>query len=1119
MSFYRGVHAVLLCFDLSSFESSFDALGKWLLDVERYSATTSSGGPATLAVVGLKSDLVPIGCVVSERNDAAGPRVVFRCPRARAFARSIGALYAEVSAKSGANVDRLFETVARRIDAKLMKRKLSGGGQHSKPSSPSSSSAKICSQQQQISSSRGCRFRRRFDDDDNDDDDRERDAVAFSPPRRRHRRLDGSLSDASFRSALEHQTQSSAQLGQRWVPTISSLSFSADDASSLLGTAASANDDGDVGKPRSRRRDVDGHGRGPTPARVISAGRLQTSMSAAALLAPSAAAPSSTSASPRSFVPLASLAPQAQQQRHEQYRRNVPTGYIENDSDNLYLSSHDQDELDAIENMQPIEREEEREEEEREQQEEEREEDVSLNDWNERFQRVLEKLQGSVEDMRYFKTAHAISELVDLQQDFYNLAESLARRIIMEQHLPDDKKMLKPVTSALGRAGGVKYIFDMIMFKFAVDDNGLYGSELAALKHANQELLGLDAYATRCPTLSFPLMAIFDFLGSRLIAMSLLPISKETLRYGTADGGRTVHVDDGVGDGRHFVGALAKAGLELGLEPHLLKGKRLPSAADIEGHEGTDSRHYLCDFSRTFPPAEPSPNVLNSHLWRFLRPEFVRYWSSSSEGRALCPDAFSGFLNSDPRRAELNHDVRVATQHLLGAVVPNFAATSLREAVAEHAHSLLNVPLRSLFHSAGINLRYIGVCFASTPADDRTSRLLLLTEAIARSLKNLLRARLRELSQALRGAIVVSPHRHALVALVNAFMSDDAELWRAIADHLREQFAFARRFSIVAFDDGDNNAIVVGDDDEHAQRFASLQRARLGRSSVRAFVLARLEQLTGVQFRHSALARVDQLPKRSTSPQQQLCSVDVTAMRVRVKYSGLLARAVGHLEYMHGLRANDRATAAELFGSALSQFSAALGSAPNSSVLLMLCAQTTTKLLELRSAASDSFDMQSALALSADALFSRAIDVHQQRLLINGATEEEQFSHTLVQYAQFLERGAATDMGIRARCESVWMAAIEANPDSSNALRGFARFLLSGDTSLSSSSLAQSLLGTAESPAPSLSMSPPSASSSTAAAPVFGLAELRRVVLERKSTAAASSLLSVVDDSWHLLNN
>ena len=59
---------------------------------------------------------------------------------------------------------------------------------------------------------------------------------------------------------------------------------------------------------------------------------------------------------------------------------------------------------------------------------------------------------------------------------------------------------------------------------------------------------------------------------------------------------------------------------KLNLEPHLCgKGdgaKVLHSAADIEGHLGTDGRFYLIDFSRTFPPTDPNRDIPCSHLFQ-----------------------------------------------------------------------------------------------------------------------------------------------------------------------------------------------------------------------------------------------------------------------------------------------------------------------------------------------------------------------------------------------------------------------------------------------------------------------------------------------------------------------
>jgi hypothetical protein len=41
--------------------------------------------------------------------------------------------------------------------------------------------------------------------------------------------------------------------------------------------------------------------------------------------------------------------------------------------------------------------------------------------------------------------------------------------------------------------------------------------------------------------LHFPLMALVDYLGFRLTALSVLPIRKDTIVYGSCDAGKTVH--------------------------------------------------------------------------------------------------------------------------------------------------------------------------------------------------------------------------------------------------------------------------------------------------------------------------------------------------------------------------------------------------------------------------------------------------------------------------------------------------------------------------------------------------------------------------------------------------
>ena len=62
-------------------------------------------------------------------------------------------------------------------------------------------------------------------------------------------------------------------------------------------------------------------------------------------------------------------------------------------------------------------------------------------------------------------------------------------QIISEKFVPDTQKTIRPLTSELGGvAGGEKYIVAGILFKFAIDSKGLYGSDDLAAKEAGHQL-------------------------------------------------------------------------------------------------------------------------------------------------------------------------------------------------------------------------------------------------------------------------------------------------------------------------------------------------------------------------------------------------------------------------------------------------------------------------------------------------------------------------------------------------------------------------------------------------------------------------------------------------------
>lgn len=81
-----------------------------------------------------------------------------------------------------------------------------------------------------------------------------------------------------------------------------------------------------------------------------------------------------------------------------------------------------------------------------------------------------------------------------------------------------------------------------ILFKLAIDSQSLFGaSDWAAAKVGGHELKGLTNYWNCNLDISLPLMALVDYRGFRIIAMSILPITEKTLVNGSCDAGMEVH--------------------------------------------------------------------------------------------------------------------------------------------------------------------------------------------------------------------------------------------------------------------------------------------------------------------------------------------------------------------------------------------------------------------------------------------------------------------------------------------------------------------------------------------------------------------------------------------------
>jgi hypothetical protein len=341
-------------------------------------------------------------------------------------------------------------------------------------------------------------------------------------------------------------------------------------------------------------------------------------------------------------------------------------------------------------------------------------------------------------------TVEVMDQLTKMTENFTNDAIAYGSIIIREQHLPVDQKTIKPVGVG-GIAGGQKFIHEGIFFKFPTNEQNLYGNLENAMRGAGHEMKGLtglinwELKTIGLHTIKFPLTAIIDYYGYRLVATAVLPLSSKTMVIGSGDAGRTVF------DGREnlarpgasrLADLLLDWGKFLNLAPHDFRctgfnQKIVPVSIcfDLEGHIGTDGNYYLCDFARTFPPADPQ-GISGRFLYRLLRPEFVKKYRSK-----ISSDSFLA-MQVDKT---LNVTTKEATQHLTG--------TWLIEAIKVWNRTINHcVPppriLALLLHQSGINLRYLRL--VSAVVLDPALKRAVNVEIMARTLKSLIRNEIRE---------------------------------------------------------------------------------------------------------------------------------------------------------------------------------------------------------------------------------------------------------------------------------------------------------------------------------------------------------------------------------------
>ena len=360
-------------------------------------------------------------------------------------------------------------------------------------------------------------------------------------------------------------------------------------------------------------------------------------------------------------------------------------------------------------------------------------------DFNAEYQTLLEtRFESEEEELERVRRLGALSE------EFARIASAIGTTIISERFMKASERSIE-VIQRLGLGGGEKYIHEKqnIFFKLCVDSNNLYGGDEFASKAGGNELKGIMEYSDcKLGQLRFPLVVMIDYLGCRLLAEPMLPISRTTLVYGSSDGGESIRSSD-----EEVNRLMARAARELNLTTHEMmtfsksSTHQMSSCLDIEVHRSArDGRMYLLDAARAMPPTTPTPGVRGCNLFRLMRPELVRAFHTP-----LCPDAYGGWPLQN--RSVLQQSIDDATFHLLQVICPEFVVSLV--ASRQHEAEAEQEPRGSLSaaaHRRGINIRYLGYCAKLASGQCEDTRRHLVTEVVARTVKNVLRLRMRKLA-------------------------------------------------------------------------------------------------------------------------------------------------------------------------------------------------------------------------------------------------------------------------------------------------------------------------------------------------------------------------------------
>eukprot|EP01119_Soliformovum_irregulare_P004749 TRINITY_DN1583_c0_g2_i2.p1 TRINITY_DN1583_c0_g2~~TRINITY_DN1583_c0_g2_i2.p1 ORF type:complete len:871 (-),score=219.97 TRINITY_DN1583_c0_g2_i2:150-2762(-) len=425
-------------------------------------------------------------------------------------------------------------------------------------------------------------------------------------------------------------------------------------------------------------------------------------------------------------------------------------------------------------------------------------------DWNREYIQLVQKLNDFSQ-----VTVSIWKSIATLAREFVDTARLYAKILISELCLPDSQKTI-PAKDLGGVAGGQKFVFHGIIFKLALDTKltdgdkpfWMYGGQhgacdVNAMKAAKNDLKGMEAWnTTRVDGFNSPLIAVIDYKGYRMTAMSVLPLDSDTLKYGSDNAGRSVHTD--IPELNNMFQAAAGV---LNLKGHVtgsVPGKKqiVYGPGDLEGHLGTDGRYYVCDFGRLFPCEDPAYRNTENKRVVFctpLRPEFVKFYP-----RPLCSDAFTSW-NSDDNfdiRNRHNQEVSEATKYLYEVTIPQFAGyldtlnIQLEDNMSkDDIEQVISIFGPAVFHSRGINMRHMG--YVRERVQNVTMRKLLLSACVARVVKDRMKSMMRDRMHEVR-VPSDEPFREAIVSVFNLMLGQNKSsnlYWLdEVKDQIREKF-------------------------------------------------------------------------------------------------------------------------------------------------------------------------------------------------------------------------------------------------------------------------------------------------------------------------------------------